>query len=260
MVLAQAFDVARQPNQFTGGINCVLSDRVHSIGAVLTADAMHRWQQSMPTYETSRLNFAVLLIERYEILLNENTGQFTLHVLQFAWLVAADAIGQPKCIMTDAAIRALFEATLAARANAMHQLQPPQQQASPPPVAPRPAESYCRRLQRSYPMARACFPIEAHAPHSVLPHFLTIPAEQQVPLALTACQYKCHTLGRSRARFPPNRPCTHRHAHTATPLHSHAHPHILPRTRRQAPPSPSPIAAGARSDAARTAVRARLLR
>ncbi|KAL1518471.1 hypothetical protein AB1Y20_002762 [Prymnesium parvum] len=184
-VLVQALDVAKQPNHLSGGINCVLSDREHSVGAVLTPSAMLRWRQAMPTYEHAQLNCAILVLDSFDVAVNETTGQFTLRVHEFTWLAAAaETFGQPCCIMSDPTVHALFHRIAPACAPA-------------PPPAPRPrggGESYLLRLQRrSYPMARACFPVEARPPHAVLLEYAAIPrAEQsQLDLLVRASQPHC---------------------------------------------------------------------
>lgn len=198
--LAQALDVARAPNPVSGGINCVLSDRTHSIGAVLTTGAVSRWQQAMPTYDVSQLNSAILIIDKYDITLNEHTLQFTLRVQEFHWLTAAaEMIGHPECIMADAVVRSLFEAAIVPLAQGART----SMNACTTPGARTSTGPYLLHLQRRcYPMARACFPVQALPPNSLMIECIAIPEDQQVSDRSNPIATLSHALKKSPDLMP----------------------------------------------------------
>lgn len=146
-------------------------------------------------------------MENYEIALNENTAQFTLRVLEFHWLAAAaEMIGQPHCIMSDPAIRSLFDAALAARAQPSFQ---PATRANIFSEVPKSTEPFLLRLQRrSYPMERACFPVRARAPHMVMAEYMDIPDDQLVmhsaiqPFSPCTAQFDTHMAVVAGAQCP----------------------------------------------------------
>ncbi len=153
---------------------CRLSDKVHTIGAVLTRVALQRWQQDNPTRDARFLNGAIVLPVRYEVVINQRTQEFALHVNEFNFVGAEGSalIGRSRNVMDTADARSYFDR---ARAD------PPAAHSAH--AAPASAEPYIQRLaRRGCPLACAACPVEAHRPHRLIESLLHIPAEQAVAL------------------------------------------------------------------------------
>ena len=153
---------------------CRLSDKVHTIGAVLTRVALQRWQQDNPTRDVRFLNGAIVLPVHYEVVINQRTREFALHVNEFNFVGAEGSalIGRPRNVMDTADARSYFDR---ARAD------PPAAHSAHTAAAS--AEPYIQRLaRRGCPLACAACPVEAHRPHRLIESLLHIPAEQAVAL------------------------------------------------------------------------------
>lgn len=162
-----------QPSPTPGASNCVLSDKAHSIGAVLTPESVQQYLQRNPSNKVARLDGGVVMPVRYELSINQLSQQFTMRVLEFEFLGWSRSvmISRPRCVMDEP--RAV--ARLAA-AVAHIQMPPP---AGPAPAAPTP-EPYVQRIaRRGYPFACAACPVEALAPHRLISPLLVIPHEQE---------------------------------------------------------------------------------
>ena len=203
----QVLDLRENPEG--RGINCVLSDRVHSIGAVLTTASIDAWRSAAHESSWARLNGTILLPEVYDIVLNLERGVFSLRIDAFEWTdprprpeSAPFKIGRPISVMSDAAVAAAFQRALslappppspAAAASGAPQpgppMPPPQPQPSaPPPPPPGPpvpsaaaASSSCLLSLQRYapPMACAAFPVAATPPHALLRPLLAMRPEDR---------------------------------------------------------------------------------
>ena len=258
----QVLDLRENPEG--RGINCVLSDRVHSIGAVLTTASIDAWRSAAHESSWARLNGTILLPEVYDIVLNLERGVFSLRIDAFEWTdprprpeSAPFKIGRPISVMSDAAVAVAFQRALslappppspAAAASGAPQpgpLMPPPQPppSAPPPPPPGPpvpsaaaASSSCLLSLQRYapPMACAAFPVAATPPHALLRPLLAMRVEDR------------RALDRLLGRAPPE-PLVARNS-------SHAARCMLGR----APPEPPPtaVAAPAAVEAAPAAVEA----
>ena len=245
----QVLDLRENPEG--RGINCVLSDRVHSIGAVLTTASIDAWRSAAHESSWARLNGTILLPEVYDIVLNLERGVFSLRIDAFEWTdprprpeSAPFKIGRPISVMSDAAVAAAFQRALslappppspAAAASGAPQpgppMPPPQPQPSaPPPPPPGPpvpsaaaASSSCLLSLQRYapPMACAAFPVAATPPHALLRPLLAMRAEDR------------RALDRLLGRAPPE------------PLVARNSLHAARCMLGRAPPEPPPTAVAA---------------
>ena len=258
----QVLDLRENPEG--RGINCVLSDRVHSIGAVLTTASIDAWRSAAHESSWARLNGTILLPEVYDIVLNLERGVFSLRIDAFEWTdprprpeSAPFKIGRPISVMSDAAVAVAFQRALslappppspAAAASGAPQPGPPMPPPQPPPSAPPPpppgppvpsaaaASSSCLLSLQRYapPMACAAFPVAATPPHALLRPLLAMRAEDR------------RTLDRLLGRAPPE------------PLVARNSLHAARCMLGRAPPEPPPTAVAAPSamEAAPAAVEA----
>ena len=199
----QLLDV--QSNPRSDDVNCVLSDRVHSIGAVLSRASIEEWRRAEQQSTWARLNGTIALPVEYEIGINPVLGQFYLRVHHFEWIDPRPRpegepfkIGSPISVMDSPDVRAAFAkceqgvaVAQAARAQAQVQAHLVVTRAVPPslprvaagPSLGQPASSGAstttsclQRLQRyALPMACAAFPVGPAAPHLLLRPLLVIP-------------------------------------------------------------------------------------
>jgi len=206
----QVLDLTPNPKH-EGAHNCVLSDGMHTIGAVLEAPCIEAFERSMESTldPVSRLEGALVYPGRYEIVLNMSKRQFFLKLSSFQWGGAenSERIGLPRFVMEDPDIKKLFDQTVvecrqqqAAAQQKQQQQQsrwqtqqqpPPQPRPQPPPLPPqqqlqqhrqRQQHALMQTLGRGTPMGCAAFPVEETEPHRLIARFLPIPPEQDAQL------------------------------------------------------------------------------
>ena len=98
------------------GVNCVLSDRRHSIGAVLSQPSIDAWRSEEGQSSWSRLNGTIILPLEYDVGINRERGQFFILVKSLEWVDsrprpegAPFKIGHPEPVMRDARVSEAFQ-------------------------------------------------------------------------------------------------------------------------------------------------------
>ena len=120
---AQVLDL--QPHPEGRGMNCVLNDRVHTIGATLTEEALDVWRQEFRERARSvhALNGTIILVDTqaYELVTNQHRAQYGLIVSRFTWTDwsarppgISFTIGQPQPVMCEPRVHSAFQRYAAA--------------------------------------------------------------------------------------------------------------------------------------------------
>ena len=196
---AQVLQLHRNPAN-PEDVNCVLSDKRHTIGAVLTAQSIEDFRDETPMYTVDHLEGTVVIILDYLVTRNTKTRQFTLRVLEFKWVGAQGnpVHGSPVCVMEAEEAKRAWEVVERSAASSVNASSANASSANassanassanassanassagssncPPPRR----ERYLDRFRYQLPLECAANPVRAEYPHRLMHEFLTVPKDQ----------------------------------------------------------------------------------
>ena len=185
----QVLDLSSNP--LGNGLNCVLSDRMHSIGAVLCQESIDLWRSRYPMGEWLQLNGTIILPSCYKVAINECHAQFILQVKEFAVVDRRPrpdggklTIGSPRPVMADRKVCEMFDLIMLQRGRVLVEralLPYCPTMVSANLLCHLPAACSCLLWLQQYatPMECASLPVQSIEPHRLLPRLIAVPLLQQ---------------------------------------------------------------------------------